>query len=637
MGRATGGRCTVALLLFVVVAIAAACDDGAAPAATATPRPPTQTAAATPTRTAAPQTPAEPPGRDLIDLARRFHALPADAPRLARLTPYAQQVGDSQRFTIIDLETPAMLAISATLRLVTEHAYLFVQDGISVPASDLEALGGDFETRVYPVVTAAFGAEWSPGVDSDPHIVILHAQLKGAGGYVNAADEFPAAVAIQSNEREMVYLDTSFLDAQGPAYNAVAAHELQHLVHWNADPDEEAWVNEGLSQVASEMVGGGTAGLQSFLISPDTQLNHWPAEGDTGVHYAASQLFFRYLLDRFGGREQASRLLRIQEDGITGVETYLRSFAATFPDVFADWLAANYLDEENGPYAHADADARVATVTTIRELGEGNGSVHQFAAEYLEVEPPADGFATFTFDGADEVSIGVPPHDGPPSAGSGQAFWWSSRGDAIDSRLTREFDLTGLQRATLRYWTWFDIERGWDYAYVAASTDGGKSWRTLPGRQTSDYNPVGQAYGPGYTGTSGEDGPQWVREEVDLTPYAGRKLLLRFEYVTDDSANLTGFAVDDIEVPELRFQDGAHGDGGWTAEGFRRIEEPLSQQFILLLIDRSQSPASVQRVAVSAGNHAEVLLGNAAATIVVAAVTEGTTDIALYRWSLAAQ
>jgi hypothetical protein len=524
--------------------------------------------------------------------------------------------------------------VQTTLALITEHAYFFVEEGIPLQALDLEAIGADFETRVYPRVTAAFGSESSPGVDSDPRIAILHASLSGAGGYVSSSDGFPRTAVPGSNEREMLYLDSSllFLDAffgsnQQALYSSIAAHELQLLVHANADPDEEAWVNEGLSQVASELVaiapGANTSGLQSFLVAPDTQLNHWPAAGDTGVHYAASQLFFRYLLDHFGGRENASQLLSIQEDGIAGLEVYLVPFDATFLDVFANWLIANYLDEDDGPYSHADASAKVTTVTRIRNPGPGSGSVHQFAADYLEVEPPG-GAATFTFEGAGQVSIGVPNRDGP--------FWWSGRGDGIDSRLTRELDLRGLETATLRFRTWFNTEANWDYAYVAASTDGGLTWRALGGSHTTEDNPVGLAYGPGFTGASGGPEPQWVQEEIDLTPFAGQKLLLRFEYVTDDAANLTGFAVDDIEIPELGIVDPADTAASWTAEGFRRIEGPLEQRYLLLLVRPGDLPI-VTRVDLDADNRAVVPL-DGPATIVVAAITEGTAEIAPYSWSL---
>jgi len=630
MGRATGGKRCVALLAFSLL-LAVACGGGASPPERSpTTIPPRATSTAPePTLDLSPP---EPPGRDLIDLARRFRGLPADSPRLARDTPPSLSVGDSQEFVLIDLDTPSVGSVVATLRYVSDHAYLFVEEGIEVSPSTLAAIASDFEKEVYPAVTAAFGKEWSPGVDSDPRITLLHANLRGAGGYFSASDEFPRAASPRSNEREMLYLDAGAL-SPGAAYNALVAHELQHLVHWNADADEDAWVNEGLAQVAAELVATATRGIQSFLLRPDTQLNFWPAgPEDTSAHYAGSQLFFRYLLDRYGGRERAAELLALPEDGTQGVNAYLKGFATTFEDIFADWVIANYLDEPSGPYSHAGADLRVTIATSIGRLGSGDGSVNQYAADYLEIDPPAGG-AVFAFQGSQEVGLGPPPRDGTPSAGSGQAFWWSNRGDGIDSRLTREFDLTGLSQATLRFWTWFDTERDWDYAYVAASTDAGRTWRALPGTQTTDHDPIGLAYGPGFTGASGGgDEPVWVQEQIDLTSFAGQKALLRLEYVTDDSANLGGFAVDDIEVPELGYRNDASTASGWQAEGFQRIEGPLKQRFILQRIVRGE-PNRVERIELDAANSARVPL-DGPATIVVAAVSDGAIVPATYSWSL---
>jgi len=626
-GRAAYGIRIAALLLLLGVALA--CDGGGpgptpSPGITATPDPtlrPTTPPTPTPSPTTAAPAADEPPERDLVDLARRFRGLPADSPRTARQSPHEYEVGDKERFTLVDIDAPSTRTVTANLRLVTEHAYFFVEDGLGVDDSTLETIAADFETLIYPRVTAAFGEEWSPGVDADARISIVHAGLSGAGGYFSSSDEYPQRIVPRSNEREAVYLDASFLDSPGGAYNAVLAHELQHLIHWNADGGEEAWVNEGLSQVAAELVGSGTSAVGDFLAVPDTQLTDWPPGG--GVHYGESQLFFRYLLDRFGGRENAATLLAAPEDGIGGVNSYLKEFGSSFEDVFADWTVANYLDEGSGPYAHQGADLTVATVTTISGVSEGDGSVHQFAADYLEIDPPAGG-AVFTFDGSNEVGIGIPPGDGP--------FWWSNTGDSIDSRLTREIDLTGLSSATLRFRLWFDIERGWDYAYLAASEDGGRTWEALPGHHTTDYDPVELAYGPGYTGDSGGE---WLQEEVDLTPYAGGKVLLRFEYVTDDAAHGRGFAVDDIEIPEVGFADGAEASGDWQAKGFRRIEKPSPQRFVLKLVERGE-PSRVAPVWVDADNRATVLFGESPAAIVISAVTEGTTEVATYRWSLQA-
>ncbi len=77
---------------------------------------------------------------------------------------------------------------------------------------------------------------------------------------------------------------------------------------------------------------------------------------------------------------------------------------------------------------------------------------------------------------------------------------------------------------------------------MEASTDGGETWQILEGRTTTDDNPVGNAYGVGWTGASGEGvGPQWIGRGSDLTPYAGQEILLRFEMATDDAVNEPGF------------------------------------------------------------------------------------------------
>jgi immune inhibitor A len=553
---------------------------------------------------------AEPPARDLIDLARRYRGVPAGSPRLAREAPYGYQVGDRDEFDVLDLTGPSVRTIAATVRHITEHAYFFVEEGTPVGQGTLDAVGSDFESVIYPTVRARFGSEWTPGVDSDPRISILHASID-AGGYFSGGDEHPAAVVPRSNEREVLYIDSGTLGSPGVVYNGLVAHEFQHMVHWQADNSEDSWANEGLSQVAAEEVGGGHDWLSLFLGTPDTQLTFWPQYESAAVHYAAAELFMAYLLDHYGGRANAAKLLAEQRDSIGGVQAYLDGFGVKFADVFADWVVANYLDLDSGPYSHFTHDATTGATSDIGSGGEGE--VGQFATDYLE----AGGAGTFTFDGADEVTIGVPALDGP--------FWWANRGDSIDSRLTREFDLGGLTGATLRFSTWFDIESGWDYAYVAASTDGGQTWTALPGQNTTDFNPVEAAYGPGYSGNSGG----WVQEALDLSAYAGRKVLLRFEYVTDDATSLTGMAVDNIEIPELGFRDGAEAEAGWANEGFKRIERPMQQQFIVQVI-RGET---VARVALDAANRGSVRL-DGSETIAVSGATEGTAEVAPYAWAL---
>ncbi|MEW5933102.1 MAG: protease, partial [Bacillota bacterium] len=88
---------------------------------------------------------------------------------------------------------------------------------------------------------------------------------------------------------------------------------------------------------------------------------------------------------------------------------------------------------------------------------------------------------------------------------------------------------------------------------------------------------------PGYTGSSGG----WLHETIDLSPYCGGPLYLRFRYMTDWAVNGTGFFVDDITVTadgQVVFSDDAESDlVKWANEGW--VWSPgyrLSRHYYLL-------------------------------------------------------
>jgi immune inhibitor A len=593
------------LLLLFAVACGGSSSSSSTPTASVTLSP-----TATPTASSAPELPV----RDLLDLARHLHGY--TGPDLARETPFNYKIGDREQFTLTDLDTAQQYRITASVRAITAHAYFFVQDNSVYSSDPLGQITADFENIVWPTITSAFGEPWTPGIDSDPRIPVLNAILTGAAGYVSSEDEYPPGAVPSSAGREMVYIGDSALANPGPSYNALISHELQHLIHYHGDPNEESWVNEGLSQVAWEMGGGDTQGIASFLAAPDTQLNYWPATADASVHYAESELFFDYLLDHYGGRQNAKALVDEPANGIAGVQAYLDQYNVTFDDVFADFVAANLLDLPSGPYSHDHYDGTTTAVTAVTGTA-GNGMVSQFGTDYLRV--PAGSGGAFHFQGSTEVTIGIPPTDG--------AFWWSGRSDGIDSKLTREVDLSSVSSATLSFDTWYDIEDGWDYAYVAASTDGGATWKALPGQHTTTKNPGGAAYGPGYTG----DSAGWAHETVDLSAYAGHKVMLRFEYITDDAINLTGFAVDNISIPQIGFSDKADDANGWTADGFTRVTGPMAQQFLVQAIS---ADGAVQREVLASDNTVSIPLAGSGVTIAISGATPDTTEPASYSWTI---
>jgi hypothetical protein len=232
-------------------------------------------------------------------------------------------------------------------------------------------------------------------------------------------------------------------------------------------------------------------------------------------------------------------------------------------------------------------------------------------------------------------------------AHSGSYQWWSNRGDESDTTLTRAFDLTGLEQATLQAWLWYDIEEDYDYAYVEVSTDGGQTWHVLPGKYTTDYNPTGNSFGHAYTGKSGVEAgaseapdakPLWVLEEIDLTPHAGQRILLRFEYITDDAYNSPGFCVDDISIPELGYHYDAEDDDGWEALGFIRTDNTLPQRYLVQLIELG-AETRVRWIELDEAQRGQLVIEGFGdeverAVLVVSALAPKTTELAGYQYSI---
>ncbi len=179
-------------------------------------------------------------------------------------------------------------------------------------------------------------------------------------------------------------------------------------------------------------------------------------------------------------------------------------------------------------------------------------------------------------------------------------------------RLTRAFDFSQQTgELTLSYWTWFDLEKDYDYAYLMASLDG-KNWQILSTPSGTADDPVGNNYGWGYNGSSGSNildaSPRWIQEKIDLSQYAGKQVWLRFEYITDAAVNGEGLVLDDISIPQIQyFSDFEQNDGGWQAEGFVRIQNQLPQTFIVSLIQMGDEPSVVQ-ISLDTQNRASIPL-----------------------------
>jgi len=457
---------------------------------------------------------------------------------------------------------------------------MWVEVGVWHDVERLEEAAELFETHIYPRTRAAFGSEWTPGIDHDPHIHILHATGLGSGvlGYTSGIDAHRAETCPMSNQAEMMTVNLDEVRPGALVYNAVLARQLQRLIQWHQDRNEERWVKEGLAELAAGLNGFEALTLrQVYLDQTDTSLTAW--SGLDGQRQAA-YLFAAYFHRRFG--DEGTQILTSEPtDGIAGIDAALESLGAglSFEDLFADWLTANYLggvpaaedneDTAAGTRRHRPTPAAVYDKYPVWVAT----SVQQYGADYFVLRGDDDLDVEFT-GRAETGHLTAAPH-------SGRCAWWSNQADASLATLTRPLDLSGVRQATLSYWVWYDIERHCDYAAVEVSTDAGQSWHALPTPSGAYEAPGCNTPGWSYTGKSSG----WIQESVDLSHYAGGQILLRFSYLTDEAITGEGLLLDDISVRDIGFEDGAEaGVRGWSAEGFRITDGRVPQGYLALLL-----------------------------------------------------
>lgn len=99
--------------------------------------------------------------------------------------------------------------------------------------------------------------------------------------------------------------------------------------------------------------------------------------------------------------------------------------------------------------------------------------------------------------------------------------------------------------------------------------------------------------------------PSGKKETVDLSPIAGRSILLRFLSVTDGALTEAGFLIDDIAIPELGFLDDAEQENGWASAGIVRASNTLPASFIVQRILIGADGVQVERLPLDENNRGE--------------------------------
>lgn len=207
------------------------------------------------------------------------------------------------------------------------------------------------------------------------------------------------------NDKNVVFID-AYVGPMSWPYEPIVAHELQHLIHYDRDPDEELWVDEGCADFAQFLCGYGHPidQIAYYLVfHPFTSLTFW---GGGLENYGASYLFILYLYEHYGGAGTISSIVAEQANGIEGINNVLKAsrIHKDFDRIFQDWTVANYLDDTtfaDGIYGYKTLD--------IPSADTGGLSI-EFALQAFWGVPPYEAYPISGPDGIGYIYGALQPY-----------------------------------------------------------------------------------------------------------------------------------------------------------------------------------------------------------------------------------
>ncbi len=269
----------------------------------------------------------------------------------------AQSLSQKVNFTIDPAyDLAGRKELTATLIKITNRLYFYADENWWNKLDETKKreidekiylLATEFEYKIYPNLTNTFGFEPKPGIDGDERItVLIHPMKKEAGGYIKTDDFYPKILSPKSNEREMFYLNTQYIDQ--PATKSFLAHEFMHLITFNQKEklknlEEKIWLAEAYSEYAISFLGydqpfeGSNLErrVKDFLRNPSDSLTEWKNEAPD---YGLVNLFIQYLSDHYG-QEVLIESLKSNKIGIDSINFALKKlgFNSDFAKIFQDW------------------------------------------------------------------------------------------------------------------------------------------------------------------------------------------------------------------------------------------------------------------------------------------------------------
>jgi hypothetical protein len=314
---------------------------------------------------------------------------------------------------------PGFKRIDATCRAVGKNSYIFVEDaswGTKVTEASVARLQQVFEKStpegsldpnkgIYAIDSSLFGNP-PDMIDKDPRVYLLITDMgkyhgQGFDGYFNPFDEMSEDVAWKkyhqhSNEVEMLYLncgsDETPIDSD--YMQAVTGHELQHLIHFNYDTEEESWINESCSEAAMTATGFFTdkQHLARYAANPSS-----PLIVKDYVDYGACLLWGTYLLEKLGP-DFFPPFVANTKVGASSITDTLENLhrPENFRQLFDQWVVANFassrgVSDPRYGYSSFPVPPMKVAATLDASGGEHSSTLKSSGVDYIALQAPEQG------------------------------------------------------------------------------------------------------------------------------------------------------------------------------------------------------------------------------------------------------
>jgi hypothetical protein len=348
----------------------------------------------------------------------------------------ADTVGDQVSFQVYDFRTDATVKYYPTMATCRSRVSLssgfylniyvedaeWTNDPTRFTASILEGIGNEYKNVILPTETTYFGAPPT----GDFTILLMDIKDSGVESYVSGYfDSLNENDLTNSNNRHMIYMDSKEGTPGNTTFYGTLAHEFQHFIHYNSDPVEFTWLEEGLSGLARYVCGYGhqTSHVLAFSQAPNTSLTVWTSDL---ANYGATYLFMLYLAEKYGGAATIKAIVTNQGTGIDGINSALfsKGYLVTVNDIFKNWVVANYLNNSSissGIYGYTASFSDIpnapgniiVTDSNSTYPNSGSGDVSDYSANYVKFSSLGGTYDIFilipynldsTYDGVEDLS-----------------------------------------------------------------------------------------------------------------------------------------------------------------------------------------------------------------------------------------